>query len=298
MGLAGMLCLRLTHNHTDLFPLMDSLENLLLAALEEDLGSGDITTLATVSEGTQSRALLVAKAPGVLSGTEAFRLAFDLMGAEISAWQCLSDGSRVPAGKVVASFQGQARAILSAERTAMNFVQHLSGVATLTAQFVDAVRDMPTRICDTRKTTPLLRTLEKKAVRDGGGTNHRFGLFDGILIKENHIAAAGGIREAVARARARAHHLMRVEVEVRDLEELERALEAGADVLLLDNMEVEQMLEAVARVRGTTVLLEASGNMSLERVADVAQTGVHLISVGALTHSAPVLDFSLLLEHA
>ena len=274
-----------------------ALESLISAALEEDLGGTDQTTEATVPEQARCRARLVAKQDGVLSGTAPFRMAFELLDAGIEEWHCLSDGSRVAAGTEAASFTGLTRAVLSAERTAMNFVKHLSGVATYTARFVEEIRGTSCRICDTRKTTPLLRALEKKAVRDGGGTNHRPTLASGILIKENHITAAGGIAQAVTKTRLRAHHLMRVEIEVRNLEEFDAALETGVDVIMLDNMGLEEMRAAVQRALGHRVLLEASGNVSLERVRAVAETGVDLISVGALTHSAPVLDLSLLIDN-
>ncbi len=274
------------------------LETLVQAALDEDIGRGDITTEATVPPDSRCRARLVAKQDGVLSGLEAFHLAFSTLDPEISDRESRCDGDRVQPGDCVAQFRGHTRAILSAERTAMNFVQHLSGVATLTAKFVAALEGLECRICCTRKTTPLLRALEKAAVVHGGGSRHRYNLEDGILIKENHSTAAGGIRPAIAQARRRAHHLMRVEAEVRNLEEFDEAMSAGADVILLDNMGLDLMREAARRAAGQRVLLEASGNATLERVRAIAETGVHLISVGALTHSAPVLDMSLLIENA
>lgn len=269
------------------------------AALAEDIAQGDVTTRALVAPGDRCTATLLAKQAGVLSGMEAYRMAFDHLGAEVCDWDGLADGARFARGDVVARFTGGTQAVLTAERTALNFVQRLSGVATQAAEYASAIADLPCRVCDTRKTTPLLRHLEKAAVRHGGGANHRYNLADGLLIKENHIAAAGGIRSAVERARAGAHHLMRVEIEVTNLGELGEALDAGADVIMLDNMDNATMAEAVRinkERNGGKVLLEASGNVSLERIRAMAETGVDFISVGALTHSAPAIDLSLLIK--
>jgi nicotinate-nucleotide pyrophosphorylase (carboxylating) len=211
-------------------------------------------------------------------------------------WNARFDAERFEKGDLLASFSGQARAVLTGERVALNFLQHLSGVATLTAAFCAEIEGTRARIVDTRKTTPLLRKLERAAVVHGGGTNHRFNLATGVLIKENHIAAAGGLTTAVHRARAAAPHLMKIEVEVRDLIEFDEALHAGADVILLDNMPVVDMAEAVQRAQGRNLVIEASGNMSLERVRAVADTGVDLISIGALTHSTKAIDLSLLVK--
>lgn len=274
-----------------------TLESLVADALAEDLGGGDVTTTATVPPDARCEARLFAKQAGTLSGMAAFRLAFDLAGADVADWSARFDGERFQDGDLIASFTGGTRAVLTAERTALNFLAHLSGVATTTAAHVAALDGLPCRVCDTRKTTPLLRALEKAAVAHGGGTNHRHTLGDGVLIKENHIAAAGGIAQAVAQVRRRVHHLMKVEVEVRNLGELDEALAAGADVIMLDNMDLDAMRAAVARVAGRAVL-EASGNVDLARVRAIAETGVDLVSVGALTHSAPVADFSLLIGHA
>lgn len=273
-----------------------SLKRLVLDALEEDIGLGDVTTNNTVPPHDRCRVRLVAKQPGVLSGVKVFHQAFECMKAGMRDWTAISDGARFKSGQELASFEGGTRAVLTAERTALNFVQHLSGVATLTARYVAAVEGLKTRICDTRKTTPLLRKLEKDAVVHGGGSNHRFDLSNGVLIKENHIAAAGGIAEAVAKVRNGAHHLMRIEVEASSLKEFDQALAAGADVILLDNMPVDDMRKAVRRARGHKVLLEASGNATLKNVRAIAETGVNVISVGALTHSAPAADLSLLIE--
>jgi nicotinate-nucleotide pyrophosphorylase (carboxylating) len=209
----------------------------------------------------------------------------------------LADGARFVSGDRIAGFQGNARAVLTAERTAMNFVQHLSGVATLTSKYVAAVEGLDVRICDTRKTMPMLRVLEKAAVVHGGGANHRHTLFNGILIKENHIAAAGGITEAVHKAGQGIHHLMKIEVEVTSLDEFEEAMTAGVDVIMLDNMNHDDMREAARRCQGTKVLLEGSGNVRVDNVRAMAETGVHIISVGSLTHSAPAVDLSLLIRN-
>lgn len=276
----------------------DWLDRRVQEALEEDTGPGDLTAEASVPAGSRCIARLVAKQAGVLSGITVFKRAFELMQANISGWHSAEDGHRFEKGEVLASFEGDTRATLGAERVALNYVQRLTGTATLTAQFVNAVGDLPARVCDTRKTTPLLRPLEREAVRHGGGCNHRYNLASGILLKENHIRAAGGVAQALKSAHAAAPHLMRVEIEVTTLDELREALEHGAEAVLLDNMDNGTMAEAVrmARAMPHRVVLEASGNVSLERVRAIAETGVDLISVGALTHSAPAADLSLLIE--
>ena len=282
--------------------MIDSLDTLLIAALAEDIGQDDITTTSVVDIDTRCEARLYAKESGVLSGITAFQRVFELLHARaggrarMEEWQSRLDSERFEPGDLVASFSGNARAVLSGERVALNLLQHLSGVATLTAAYCTQVEGTHARIVDTRKTKPLLRRLEREAVRHGGGTNHRYNLATGILIKENHIAAAGSLTTAVQRARAAAPHLMKVEVEVRNLIEFDEALHAAADVILLDNMPSVDMAEAVRRAQGHPVILEASGNMRLDRIAEVAQTGVALISVGALTHSAPAIDLSLIVE--
>lgn len=274
------------------------LKKLVRKALDEDIGRGDLTTSLTVPSDARCRAVLVAKQDGVLSGIEPFRAAFNILRAGDRDWEALSDATSFKNGDTIATFTGATPAVLTGERTAMNFVQHLSGIATSTAAYVKAVQGLGARICDTRKTTPLLRDLEKEAVLHGGGSNHRHGLHDGILIKENHIAAGGGITEAVGKAASGLHHLMKIEIEVTNLAECEEAVQAGAHVVLLDNMAPADMAKAVEAVRGTGVLLEASGNVSLDTVRAIAETGVDLISVGALTHSAPAVDLSLLISEA
>jgi nicotinate-nucleotide pyrophosphorylase (carboxylating) len=278
------------------------LRELVARALAEDLGEGDVTSEAMVPADARARARIVQKAPGVVSGLALVAETMHQCGVEdvdnlVVEGQWRED---VPAEVLFAS--GSARSLLAAERTALNFLGHLSGIATLTARFAEAVRGTGTTILDTRKTTPGLRVLEKAAVAAGGGTNLRMGLYDAILIKENHIALAGGVARAVHAARS-AHPELAIEVEVRDLEEVAYALGTGADRLLLDNMSVEQMREAVAlrdeHAGGADgASLDASGGVTLENVREIAETGVDFISIGALTHSAPTLDFSLLLEAA
>lgn len=268
---------------------------LVRKALEEDVGPEDLTTKLTVPKDAHCRAVLVAKQEGRLSGMKAFRAVFRALRAGLDDWEAFSDGDTFRVGDKLAAFSGRTRAILTGERTAMNFVQHLSGIASLTAAYVEAAAGFRARICDTRKTTPLLRVLEKEAVVHGGGSNHRHSLFDGILIKENHIAAAGGIGKALALAAAGAHHLMKIEIEVRTMAEFEEAVDAGAEAILLDNMGLDDMARAAETVKDRGVVLEASGNITLERIRPIAETGVHFISVGALTHSAPAADFSLLI---
>ncbi len=279
----------------------EPLSEIVRRALAEDIGSGDMTSEATVSADTPARARIVQKVPGVVFGLDLVAEAMRQCGVD-HVDNLVVEGQwreEVPAEVVLAS--GSARAILAAERTALNFLGHLSGVATLTARFVEAVADSGARILDTRKTTPGLRALEKAAVAAGGGINHRMGLYDAILIKENHVAFAGGLAKAVHAARG-ANPGLPVEVECRDLEEAAYALGAGADRLLLDNMDVSGLRKAVAlrdeHGGGVGPRLEASGGIDLDNVRGVAETGVDFISVGALTHSAPSLDFSLLLEPA
>jgi nicotinate-nucleotide pyrophosphorylase (carboxylating) len=264
------------------------------AALAEDVGSGDATTLATVEASARARATITQKAPGVVFGLDAAEAAFAELDPEVAFERLAPEGVRQDAGTQVLRIEGAARALLSGERVALNLLQRLSGIATLTARYVEAVEGTGVRILDTRKTTPGLRTLEKAAVRAGGGTNHRIGLYDAILIKENHIAAAGGVQAAVERARS-AYPDLPLAVECRNAGEIEEALRAGAPRLLLDNMDPAKLREAVAQVAGRAVL-EASGGITLETVRAHAVEGLDFISVGALTHSAPALDLSLILE--
>ncbi len=268
------------------------LEDQLKAWLKEDLGHGDLTTDLLVPEGLQGEAVIRAKEAGVVAGLWVAERVFRLLGP-VRFQALVEEGREVGEGQEVARLEGPLRAILMGERLALNLLQRLSGIATLTRAYTRALEGTRARLLDTRKTTPGLRALEKWAVRVGGGGNHRFGLFDGILIKENHIRAAGGVGAAVRRAKALAPHHLKVEVEVATLEELAEALEAGADLILLDNFPLEALREAVRRVGGR-VPLEASGNMTPERARAAAEAGVDYISVGALTHSPKALDLSLL----
>lgn len=262
-------------------------------ALTEDLGdAGDITTDATIARDATSIVRIVARKPGRIAGLVAARMAFRLLDPEIRIAIVVPDGRDAEAGGTIAALDGRVRPILTGERVALNFLGHLSGIATLTAQYVAAVAGTKARITCTRKTTPGLRALEKYAVRCGGGVNHRFGLYDGLLIKDNHVAAAGGIIPAIERARAHAGHMVRIEIEVDRLSQLEEALSVRADTIMLDNMSLADMAEAV-RLTAGRARLEASGGVSLSTVRAIAETGVDLISVGALTHSAPNLDVAL-----
>ena len=269
------------------------------AALQEDVGRGDITSLVTVTEEAGARARFVAREELVVSGLEAARAVFyEAGGEEISFAALASEGERLAAGSVLAEVEGPARPSLAAERVALNLLMRLSGIATLTSRYVEAVEGTGASISDTRKTTPGLRLLEKAAVKAGGGANHRAGLDDGVLIKDNHLALAGGVTEAVRRARENSPHLLKIEVEVESLGMLEEAIEAGADAVLLDNMTPEEVGEAVGLVRKEApgLLVEVSGGINLRTVRSYAEAGPDLVSVGALTHSAPALDLSLTLH--
>jgi nicotinate-nucleotide pyrophosphorylase (carboxylating) len=261
-------------------------------ALREDLGRGDITSQAVVPAAARGSGVVVARQAGVIAGLEVARMAFHEVDSRIEVSVLAADGDALPAGAVLAEVAGYTRALLAAERTALNFLQRMSGIATLTRRYVDAVAGTAVRILDTRKTAPGLRCLDKWAVALGGGANHRFGLFDGVLIKDNHLRPAGGIAAAVAAARADVPHGMKVQVEVETLAQAKEALERGADALLLDNMSRQDLRAAVELARGRA-LTEASGGVTLETVRAIAETGVDLISVGALTHSAPALDIAL-----
>jgi nicotinate-nucleotide pyrophosphorylase (carboxylating) len=268
-------------------------EPLVRATLLEDLGrAGDLTTDAIVPAGVAARAAMVARETGVVAGLDLAKLAFTLIDPDIAVQVETGDGATVTTGGVIARVRGPARAILIAERTALNLLGHLSGIASATASVVAAVRGTKAKITCTRKTTPGLRAVEKYAVRAGGGANHRFGLDDAILIKDNHIAIAGGIAEALRRARAAAGHLVKIEVEIDNLEQLKEALDHGVDAVLLDNMSLDKLAKAVAMVE-CRAMTEASGRVTPESAPAIAATGVDLISVGWLTHSARVLDIGL-----
>ncbi|MEO0399382.1 MAG: carboxylating nicotinate-nucleotide diphosphorylase [Pseudomonadota bacterium] len=269
------------------------IEEAVARALQEDLGlAGDVTTAACIPENARSKAAIVARRPGVIAGLALAQAAFRQTDPTIQFEPARQDGARVKSGEALAVIEGPSRGVLTGERVALNFLGRLSGVATATAQLVDAVAHTTAKIACTRKTTPGLRALEKYAVRCGGGVNHRFGLFDAVMIKDNHIAAAGGIVAAAKTARDAIPHTMRIEIEVDRLDQLEEALSAGADIILLDNMAPPDLTRAVDIAAGRAVL-EASGNVTLETVAAIAETGIDVISSGAITHSAPCLDLGL-----
>ncbi len=271
--------------------------DLIRHALQEDGADADITTLSTVPEQQQASGSILTREAGVIAGLAIAAAAFRLLDKRVSVELLVRDGAVVQPGDVLVHLNGPARSVLSAERVALNFLGHLSGIATLTARCVQAIEGTHARILDTRKTTPGLRSLEKGAVLLGGGQNHRFGLSDGVLIKDNHIKAAGGIAQAIEAARRTAPHLLKIEVECETLAEVQQALKARADVVLLDNMDIQTMHNAVELIRkdAPLVLIEASGNIGTngERLRAVASTGVDFISLGALTHSAPNFDVSL-----
>lgn len=279
----------------------EPLRDIVARALREDVGDGDVTTEWTLAPGTAARAGLETRQPGILSGLYPACLAFQEVDPGLVFRSLLTDGDRVEPGQPIAEVRGDARSILTAERTALNFLRHLSGIASMTRQYVDAVRNYGVRIVDTRKTTPGLRALEKRAVLHGGGHNHRHGLFDMVMIKDNHIAAAGSIAAALGKCRSnmkRSGRQYDIEVETSSLDQVEEAVRSGADWIMLDNMSDPEMRTAVNRVRALTatdrpIVVEASGAITLVRLEAIAKTGVDVISVGALTHSAPALDISL-----
>ncbi len=274
---------------------MFEVERIVKRALEEDIGLGDITTEATVEAGVTVRAELVAKEDFVVAGLDVAARVFTELDAEVGFEKLKEDGEKVARGEVLAWIRGEARCLLQGERVALNLLQRMSGIATMTARFVREVEGTGTLVVDTRKTVPGLRVLDKYAVRMGGGRNHRTSLYDGVLIKENHVAAAGGIAAAINRARKRISHVLKIEIETRNLDEVREALEAGAEVILLDNMPAETLREAVRLIDGRA-LSEASGGVTLETIRDIAEAGVDVISVGALTHSCRAVDISLLFE--
>lgn len=274
---------------------MQQIDSIIRNALAEDIHTGDITTLALQLKTETASGILKAKEDMVACGMAVAERVFRILDKDSIFRPSCADGDFVSAGTVIARMSGEASLLLQGERVALNLMQRMSGVATLTAKYVKAVAGTKARIVDTRKTTPGLRILEKYAVRVGGGINHRTGLYDGVLIKENHIAAAGGISEAIRRARAYIPHTLKIEIETESLDDVKEALSAGADIIMLDNMDIQTMKEAVAIIAGRAVV-EASGGVNLSTVRDIAETGVDIISVGALTHSAPAMDISMLLE--
>jgi nicotinate-nucleotide pyrophosphorylase (carboxylating) len=271
------------------------IRNIVQSAIEEDVGATDITTAAALTGEETGKAVAVAKSDVVVAGIDVFRETFLFLDPGMKFKGCCKDGDVVEKGGCIAEISGNLSSMLTAERVALNFLQRMSGIATLTRRYVNEVKGTRANILDTRKTAPGLRYLDKYAVRIGGGHNHRFGLYDGVLIKDNHIAAAGGISKALARVRGRLPHTLKVEIEVKNLQELEEAINSGADVIMLDNMSLEDMGKAVT-VTGGRVPLEASGNVTIANVRKIAETGVDFISVGALTHSVPASDISLKIE--
>ncbi|MDB9823129.1 carboxylating nicotinate-nucleotide diphosphorylase [Deltaproteobacteria bacterium] len=267
-------------------------DSVIRTALEEDLGSGDITTDAIIDPDSKGKAILETREQVVLAGLPVFCRAFELIGPEIKFETFYEDGELVETGETICNISGSLSVILKAERTALNFLQRMSGIATLTREYVSMAGSDNVRILDTRKTAPGLNLFDKYSVRMGGGFNHRFGLYDGILIKDNHITAAGSVAEAVNLAKKNSPHTVRVEVEVEDLAGVEEAVKAGADAILLDNMTYTEIREAVHLIAGK-ILVEASGGITLENINEIARTGVDLISVGALTHSVRAVDLSL-----
>jgi nicotinate-nucleotide pyrophosphorylase (carboxylating) len=276
---------------------MDNIKTFILNALKEDIGPGDLTTEALVPPDIEGKAELIAKEPLILAGIKVAREVFHQINQDINFLGRHTDGEELSSSTVIATISGQLASLLTAERVALNLMQRLSGIATLTRQYVNRTEGTKARIVDTRKTTPGLRALEKYAVRIGGGKNHRFGLFDGILIKDNHIAAVGSLTEAVKRAREKAPHTLKIEVETENIDQVREAISAGAEIIMLDNMGIETMKEAVRLINGKA-LIEASGGINLSNVRQVAETGVDLISLGAITHSARSMDISMEITNA
>ena len=268
------------------------IDKIIEQALLEDIGTGDITTESIIPYDLKSKGIIKTKEEGVIAGLKIANLVFKKLDSEIIFEKKIKDGTKVARNKVLAEISGPARTILKGERVALNFLQRMSGIATITSKFCQQVKDLPVRIVDTRKTTPGLRILEKYAVRIGGGYNHRFGLYDAVLIKDNHIAIAGGIKSVVNSTRKQISHMVKIEVEVENLSQLQEALEMKADIIMLDNMDLNTMKRAVKTVKGKA-LIEASGGVTLEKVRKIAQTGVDLISIGTLTHSAKSLDIGM-----
>ena len=279
-----------------MFKIDDKIKHLIELALSEDIGKGDLTSEAAIEENLKAKGIIVAKEEGVIAGLEIAKMVFHQLDPNLVFESSFEDGNKVMKKEKVATLKGKVKSILSGERTALNFLQRLSGIATLTSKYLEKIKDTQVKILDTRKTTPGLRALEKYAVKMGGGENHRMGLFDMILIKENHIKAVGNISKAIQNAKTK-YPNERIEVETKNLEEVKEATSSGADWIMLDNMSIEEIKKAVKVIRSSQkeIKIEASGGVNLNNVREIALTGVNFISVGALTHSAPALDFSLLL---
>lgn len=268
------------------------LEKIIINAFKEDFPNGDMTTDIIISKEATMTASLIAKEDGVIAGLDVAKKVFEMLDEEVEFVKKAEDGEVVKKGQLLVQISGKSRALLKAERTALNLLQRLSGIATKTRKLVDRVKEFEVRIVDTRKTTPGFRALEKYAVAAGGGHNHRFSLSDGVMIKDNHIAAAGGIKKAVEIARKNIPHTIKIEVETESLEQVKLALEAGADIIMLDNMSMDMMRQAVELINKRAIV-EASGNVNIETVSEIASTGVDVISVGAITHSVKALDISM-----
>ena len=271
---------------------MFRIDVLVESALDEDLGIRDVTTWSAVDPGATGKAIIIAKEDMTLAGLLVAERVFSSLDPKIDFSSSCADGEGVKRGSIISEISGRLTPILSGERVALNFLQRLSGIASLTRSFVELTKAYPVKIVDTRKTTPGLRAVEKYAVQVGGGSSHRWGLFDGILIKDNHIKVCGGVRNAIENVKSKAPPYMKIEIEVKNLKELKEALKAGVDIIMLDNMSLEEMTKAVQTVK-KTVLLEASGGIDLVNVIDVAKTGVDIISIGALTHSARAVDIGM-----
>lgn len=271
---------------------ISDIDRIIINALREDIPSGDITTDNIIDETSQSEAVLISKDEGVIAGLDVAKKVFLMLDDQVVFEKMVEDGQTVKRGDIIAKIKGNTRALLKGERTALNLLQRLSGIATKTRQLADKIKDLPAKLVDTRKTTPGLRVLEKYAVRVGGGYNHRFCLSDGVLIKDNHIKAAGGIKQAVQLVREKIPHTMKIEVETETIEQVLEALEAKADIIMLDNMSLDEMKKAVKIIDGRAVT-EASGNVNADTIYDIACTGVDIISVGGLTHSVKVFDISM-----
>jgi len=268
------------------------IDKIIEQALLEDIGTGDITSESIIPYDLKAKGIIKTSEEGVVAGLDIACLVFKKLDPEIIFQEKIKDGTKVARGKVLAEISGPARTILKGERVALNFLQRMSGIATITSKFCQEVKDFPVRIVDTRKTTPGLRILEKYAVRMGGGYNHRFGLYDAVLIKDNHLASVGGIKPAIESVQKLIPHTIKIEVEVENLSQLEEALKMQVDIIMLDNMDLDTMKEAVKMAKGKSII-EASGGITLEKVREIAQTGVDLISVGALTHSVKALDVNM-----
>ncbi|MDA8215163.1 MAG: carboxylating nicotinate-nucleotide diphosphorylase [Nitrospiraceae bacterium] len=267
------------------------LKETIRIAIYEDIGHGDITSLLIVPEYKKAKASIIAKEDLILAGVPFIKEVFNAIDPGVEIQIFFDEGSRVKKGDIIAKISGSARSLLAGERISLNILQRISGIATMTNQYVKKVNGLPVKIADTRKTIPGMRLMEKYGVRIGGGVNHRFGLYDGILIKDNHIKVAGGVKRAIELAK-KGHHLLKIEVEVKNLDELKEALDAGADVIMLDNMSITDMKKAVKIAKGKAIL-EASGNVNLENIRSIAETGVDIISIGALTHSARAVDTTM-----